>query len=109
MAPDVLRGSDSVAAQAVGLAQTLHADPEVAREEVRSSRACAALLESAGVAITWGQGDLHTAFRATLDRGLPGPRVAILGEYDALPGLGHGCGHNLIAGASVGAGLILAE
>ena len=109
MTPDVLRGVDAVAAQAVGLARTLHADPEVARQEVRSSRACAALLGAAGFDVTWGQGDLHTAFRATLDSGRPGPRVAILGEYDALPGLGHGCGHNLIAGASVAAGLAFAE
>lgn len=109
MPSDALRGVDAVAAQVVGLAQTLHADPEIALEEVRSSRACAALLEAAGFAVTWGEGDLHTAFRATLDSGRPGPRVAILGEYDALPGLGHGCGHNLIAGASVGAGLALAH
>lgn len=99
----------AVAPSVVALAKALHADPEVAREEVRSSRACAALLADAGFDVVWGAGELHTAFRATLDSGRPGPRVAILGEYDALPGLGHGCGHNLIAGASVGAGLALAR
>ena len=91
------------------LARDLHAHPEIAREEVRSSRACADLLRAAGFEVAFGEGELHTAFRATLDSGQPGPRVAILGEYDALPGLGHGCGHNLIAGASVGAGLALAR
>lgn len=99
----------AVAPQVVALARDLHANPEVAREEVRSSRACAELLEAGGFAVSWGEGELSTAFRATLDSGRPGPRVAILGEYDALPGLGHGCGHNLIAGASVGAGLALAR
>lgn len=99
----------AIAEPTVALAKAIYADPEIAREEVRSSRACAAALETAGFAVTWGEGDLHTAFRATLDSGRPGPRVAILGEYDALPGLGHGCGHNLIAGASVGAGLALAQ
>ncbi len=99
----------AVAEPVVALARAIHADPEIAREEVRASQACATLLESAGFAVTWGAGELATAFRATLDSGQPGPRVAILGEYDALPGLGHGCGHNLIAGASVGAGLALAR
>lgn len=97
-----------VAPAVLALARAIHADPEVARTEVRSSRACASLLEEAGFAVVWGEGDLHTAFRATLDTGLPGPRIAILGEYDSLPRIGHGCGHNLIAGASVGAGLALA-
>lgn len=99
----------AIAPSVVALAKDLHAHPEIAREEVRSSRACAALLSDAGFTVTWGEGDLATAFRATLDSGTPGPRVGILGEYDALPGIGHGCGHNLIAGASVGAGLALAQ
>ncbi len=107
--PSAADAVGSIADAVVALAKQLHADPEIAREEVRASRACAALLEGAGFVVTWGEGELHTAFRATLDSGRPGPRVAILGEYDALPGLGQGCGHNLIAGASVGAGLALAR
>ncbi|MDO9353999.1 MAG: amidohydrolase, partial [Solirubrobacteraceae bacterium] len=100
---------DAVASDVLALARAIHADPEVARTEVRSSRACAGLLEAAGFTVTWGEGDLNTAFRATIDTGVPGPRIAILGEYDALPGIGHGCGHNLIAGASIGAALALAR
>jgi amidohydrolase len=107
--PDVDAAVAAVADDALALARAIHADPEVARTEVRASRACAALLERAGFTVTWGDGPLHTAFRATRDSGRPGPRVGILAEYDALPGLGHACGHNLIAGASVAAALALAR
>ena len=55
----------------------------------------------------WGLDGVETAFRATLDRGA-GPTLAILCEYDALPGIGHACGHNVIAAAGAGAGAALA-
>ncbi len=100
---------DAVADEVVALSRDLHANPEVAREEVRSSRACASLLEAHGFDVRWGTGELATAFRASIDTGRPGPHVGILAEYDALPGLGHACGHNLIAGASLAAGLALAR
>jgi amidohydrolase len=104
----IAAATESIAPAVIALAREVYGYAEIAREEHRSSRACAALLEAKGFSVTWGTGELDTAFRAVLDSGRPGPRVGILAEYDALPGLGHACGHNLIAGASIGAGIALA-
>lgn len=94
-------------AEVHALSRALHADPEIAFAEHRSAERCAALLEQAGFTLERGVGELPTAFTATLGTG---SLVAVLCvEYDALPGIGHGCGHNLIAGASVGAALALAD
>jgi len=95
---------DSVAPEARQLALEIHALAETAREERRSAGACADYLERLGFSVRWGDGHLDTAFRAEIHSGKPGPRVALLAEYDALPELGHACGHNLIAGACVAAG-----
>lgn len=88
------------------LARAIHADPELAFAEHRAVERVTRLLEQAGFAIEQGVGGLDTAFRARLGEG---PLVAALCvEYDALPEIGHGCGHPLIAGSSVGAALALA-
>lgn len=91
----------------IRLSETLHANPETAWEEHRSSRWTAEPLAAAGFDVDHGHLGLDTAFLATFGSG---PfRVALCAEYDALPGLGHACGHNLIAATSVGAALALAE
>jgi amidohydrolase len=77
--------------------------------ESGSVAAIAELLASAGIAPTVGVHGLPTAFLAEAPGTSDGPTVALLAEYDALPGLGHACGHHLIAAASVGAFLALAE
>jgi amidohydrolase len=87
------------------LAHEIHTNPELAFEEVRSSKAAAALLAEGGFEIAPGTGGLPTAFTATAGRGEL--KVALCVEYDALPNIGHACGHNLIAGASVAAALAL--
>ena len=89
------------------LARAIHADPEIAFEERRAHDRCADLLEGAGFAVERGVAELTTAFRATLGTGSLVASLCV--EYDALPGIGHGCGHNLIAGASLGAALALAD
>ncbi|WP_114853214.1 amidohydrolase [Brachybacterium sp. YJGR34] len=88
------------------LADALHADPEIAFEEHRAHDRCAALLEGAGFVLERGIAELPTAFRARIGSG--SLVAALCVEYDALPGIGHGCGHDLIAGASLGAALALA-
>ena len=89
----------------VALSHDLHAHPETAFEEHRSAAAVAQMLE--GFDVTAGAYGLPTAFSA---RAGSGPLVvAVLAEYDALPDVGHACGHNVIAAAAVGAGLALAE
>ena len=94
---------DDAADDLVALSKFIHANPEVALTEERSSAACADFLEQRGFTVERGVADLPTAFSAAAGGGRP--LVAYLAEYDALPGLGHGCGHNLIAMSGVGAGL----
>lgn len=83
------------------LADELYDDPETAFAEHRSVARIAALLTDHAADIEIGAFGMPTAFRAVA--GHDGPRVAILAEYDALPDIGHACGHNLIAASSVGA------
>ena len=87
----------------------LHAHPELMFEEHRSAAALADALRSAGFEVETGVGGLETAFLARHRFGPGGPRVALLAEYDALPEMGHACGHNLIATAALGAARALRE
>lgn len=98
---------DRVGDELIAVSKEIHAHPEPAMEELRASARCAALLERKGFEVERGVADLPTAFRAVAGSG-PGPEIAFLSEYDALPGIGHGCGHNLIAIAGMGAGIGLA-
>jgi amidohydrolase len=91
------------------IGRRLHSDPELSEEEHRASALLRAKLEGAGFQVTGGVAGLPTSFVAALPGSRPSPRVAILAEYDALPGIGHGCGHNLIAAAGVGAAIVLAR
>jgi len=93
--------SSSLAHELVQLSREIHADPELAYQERRAAARIASLIERHGVPVQMGIGGLETAFRARV--GPPGPSVALLAEYDALAGVGHGCGHNLIAMTNVGA------
>ncbi len=90
----------------VRLSEQLHAHPETAWQEHRSARWVAEALEEAGFAVTPAYLGLDTAFLATYGSG---PfRLGLCAEYDALPGLGHACGHNLIAAITAGAARALA-
>jgi amidohydrolase len=88
------------------LSHAIAADPELAFEEHRAMGRCADVLEKAGLTVERGAYGLATAFAARF--GSTGPHVVICAEYDALPEVGHACGHNVIAAAAVGAGLALA-
>jgi amidohydrolase len=91
----------------VALARAIHAEPELAFQEHASVSRIAELIERHSVRVERPLGGLDTAFRARIGSG-QGPRVAILAEYDALPEIGHACGHNLIAAGAVGAFVALA-
>ncbi len=91
----------------IELSLDIHAHPELNYQEFYASKRLADLLEAQGFTVERGVGNVPTAFRATLKGQGDGPTVAILAEYDALPDIGHACGHNLIATATVGAGLAL--
>lgn len=90
------------------LALRIHAHPELGFEEHKAAAWLTEILEKNGFRVERGVGGLPTAFRAVHPAEKPGPRLAILAEYDALPELGHACGHNLIAAIAVGAALGLA-
>ena len=88
------------------LSKDVHAHPELNYQEYYSSNALAGFLEKHNLQVERGIGGVETAFRATIPGGAgDGPTIAVLAEYDALPEIGHGCGHNLIAMAAMGAAL----
>ncbi|HEV7886685.1 MAG TPA: M20 family metallopeptidase [Acidimicrobiales bacterium] len=97
---------ESAADALVDLSHRLHANPEIRWEEEQSSRWTAEVLADHGFAVEAGVAGLPTAFTATAGSGPL--TIAVCAEYDALPGVGHACGHNVIASAAVGAGLALA-
>jgi amidohydrolase len=91
----------------IDVSKEMFDNPEVAFEEFIASRRLVAELEEAGFAVELGVAGLETAIRAVHPSESDGPSVAILAEYDALPEIGHACGHNLIGGAALGACLAL--
>jgi amidohydrolase len=99
------RAVDELADALWRMSLAIHDDPELAMAEHRAAARLAGAIEDAGIPLERPLGGLETAFRGR--HGSGGPHVAILMEYDALPGVGHGCGHNLIATAGLGAGLAL--
>jgi amidohydrolase len=92
------------------LSHRIHANPEPAFEEHEAARLVAEAIARHGYSVEHPAGRLATAVRGRLRGGRgDGPRIGILAEYDALPGLGHGCGHNTMAASGVGAAIALAE
>ena len=89
--------------------QAIHAKPEIGNEEFYASAKHVELLRNAGFDVTSAVAGHETSFYAVKDSGKEGATVAFLAEYDALPGLGHACGHNIIGTTSVAAGIALAE
>ena len=97
-------------AEILDLSHRIHANPEPAFEEHQAARWVAEAVARHGYNVEHPAGRLPTAVRARLPggQGTDGPRIGILAEYDALPGLGHGCGHNTMAASGVGAAIALA-
>ena len=99
---------DELSEELSALSRRIHAHPELCFEERQAATWLSECLERRlGASVERGVGGLPTAFRASVGRG--SPKIAILAEYDALPEIGHACGHNLIAGSAVGAFLALAR
>jgi len=91
----------------VDLSHRIHARPELGFEEERAAEWIGDILDGAGMRVARGVGGLPTAFLARIGSGPL--HVALCAEYDALPGIGHACGHNVIAAMAVGAALAAAE
>ncbi len=98
---------DAMQKRLVTLSDTIHKNPEIGFQEVQTSQFLTSELQQHGFEITPGIAGLQSAFKAELSGRSQGIKVAFLAEMDALPGLGHACGHNLIATASVGAAIAL--
>ncbi|MFD0026066.1 amidohydrolase [Streptomyces sp. NPDC058382] len=105
IADEVSAVLDERRTELVALSHALHADPELGGEEVRAAQRISALLSGAGFEQEPTPADLPTAF--CFRKGSAPLVVAICVEYDALPGMGHACGHNVNAAAAVGAALAL--
>lgn len=102
----VLRTIEQLTPLLTQLSRQLYDDPELSNEEYRAVQRLTSISAEHGFAVEQPMAGLPTAFRATF-RGGSGPTVAFMAEYDALPELGHACGHNLMAASCLGAALAL--
>jgi len=93
----------------IDLADQIHKRPEINFQERFASQLLADALRAQGFEVEKPLGGLETAFRATKRGRGAGPTVAVLAEYDALPAIGHGCGHNLIAASGLAAAVGLGQ
>lgn len=99
----VIETAESLREEILGLSHYIHENPELSWQEYKASAAICALLEKHGFAVQREYCGFPTSFRASKKGREDGPKIAFMAEYDALPGIGHGCGHNVIAAISVGA------
>lgn len=93
----------------ISISKAIHAHPEIGNEEFFASEQLVKLLRNSNFKVNTAVAGHETSFYAVKDSGKPGPTVAYLAEYDALPGLGHACGHNIIGVTSSAAAIALAE
>ena len=101
----ILTISNEIIGELAVLSDHLYQCPELSSEECKSSRMHQELLKKYGFKISpMKEKHLETGFVAEFDSNKPGLSVAYLAEYDALPGVGHGCGHNLLGATSTGGG-----
>ncbi len=101
---------DRLAGDLYAVSEFLYNNPEIGYQEFKACEFLSRFMEEHGFKAEKGTGGVQTAFLARPAQRPKGrPCVAFLAEYDALPGVGHGCGHNLIAAASVGASLALSR
>ncbi len=99
----ICRTIDEASDALLAVSHDIHANPELAFKEEHACRVLTRALADRGIRVESDVYTLPTAFDAELDTRGGGPTVAVLAEYDALPGIGHACGHNLIATAALGA------
>ena len=99
----IIKELDAGGKRLSALSLKIHDNPELGFQEVKAAGWLTGYLEENGFTIEHGTGGIATAFRASYSKGKP--VIALLAEYDALPGLGHGCGHNIICAIAAGAGV----
>lgn len=87
----------------------IYNNPELGNKEYKAVEALTTFLKEHDFKVETSIADMDTAFKATFDSGKPGMTIGYLCEYDALPKIGHGCGHNMIGAMSAGAGVVLSK
>lgn len=100
---------ESLKDEFIDLNQYIYENPELGYEEFKSSKAHMDLLKNHGFEVEENYLEIKTAFRGEYDSKKPGPTIGYIAEYDALPGIGHGCGHNILGTTSTGAGIVLSK
>ncbi|MFD2627253.1 M20 family metallopeptidase [Oceanobacillus kapialis] len=100
---------DLIKQDLINMSDHLYHHPELGDQEYESMKLLTEYLNKQGFEVETGLVGRPTAFKATYEGKKTGPKIAYLAEYDALPGVGHGCGHNLIGTMSVGAAVILSK
>ncbi len=98
---------DQMRDELVSISLDIHKNPELAFNEKKAAAWLSGFLEKQGFAVSRNIAGMETDFCGTFVSGEGGPTIAILGEYDALPEVGHACGHNIIGTSAVGAGAAL--
>jgi len=107
MKKEAIAEIDSISKKLIEISDKIHGLAEIGHQEFETSKLLSSELEKAGFKVEKPVCGLATAFKATLSGKSGGPTVALLAEMDALAGIGHGCGHNIIGTASLGAALAL--
>lgn len=105
----IMESIDGMKDELIQLSHNIHDNPELGFKEFKAVEFISKVLENHGFTVEKGYFGLETSFRARKPGKAPGPRIAFLAEYDALPGVDHGCGHNIIATTAVGAFLGLSS
>jgi amidohydrolase len=105
---DVASAVDAIAEELLSLSHAIHQEPELALNEFKAAERLTAAVEAHGLPVQRAAFGLETAYVSEFGSS-GGPEIAILSEYDALPGVGHACGHNIIATSGLGAALALAK
>lgn len=100
---------DSMKNEMVAMSRKIWENPEIGNQEFIACDLLCTRLEQAGFEVERGAAKLETAFYASKKSGKPGPKVAFVAEYDALPEIGHACGHNLFSVAAVAAGIVISD
>ncbi len=105
----VIECIESVKYELIDLSEYILVNPELGYEEFKASRAHIELLKKHRFKVEEEYLGIKTAFKAVYDSGKEGPVIGFMSEYDALPGIGHGCGHNLLGATNTGAGIVLSK
>ncbi len=106
---NIINTIDNLSEKFICISHQIHETPEIGNEEYFASKLLADTLQEEGFTVQRGIPGHNTAFIAEKKSSIPGNTIAYLAEYDALPGLGHACGHNIIGAASLGAALALSK